>query len=86
MTLPGAVPSVGRMTGKRLFRWAWLLAIVAASMRPASAQAPVPFNGIQAIVNDRVISRDEVLGAAQRELTAAARTRSEEHTSELQSP
>jgi peptidyl-prolyl cis-trans isomerase SurA len=66
------------MIGKRLFRWAWLLAIVAASMRPASAQAPVPFNGIQAIVNDRVISRDEVLGAAQRELTAAARTATSE--------
>ena len=66
------------MTGKRLYRWAWLLAMAMAWARPASAQAPVPFNGIQAIVNDRVISRDEVLGAAQRELAAAARTATSE--------
>ena len=67
------------MIGKRLYRWAWLAVaavgwIPASAPLPASAQVPVPFNGIQAIVNDTVISRDQVLGAAQRELATAGRT------------
>ncbi|NBP24985.1 MAG: hypothetical protein EBU81_10650, partial [Proteobacteria bacterium] len=67
------------MIGKRLYRAAWLLAVaVMGWVCPASAQVPVPFNGIQAIVNDTVISRDQVLGAAQRELATAGRTATSE--------
>jgi hypothetical protein len=71
------------MIGKRLYRWAWLAVaavglFAASALFPASAQIPVPFNGIQAIVNDTVISRDQVLGAAQRELAAAGRTATSE--------
>jgi peptidyl-prolyl cis-trans isomerase SurA len=83
LTRPNAVPSLIRMIGKHLYRWAWL-AVAAVGLFPASAlfrasaQVPVPFNGIQAIVNDTVISRDQVLGAAQRELAAAGRAATSE--------
>lgn len=81
------------MRGQRLCRQGvgrglgWMLGLAAALLAPlgllappdlARAQAPVPFNGIQAIVNDTVISRDQVLGAAQRELVAAGRTATSE--------
>ena len=78
LTLPDAVLSLVCMIGKRLYRWAWLLAVAAVGLFPASAQVPVPFNGIQAIINDTVISRDQVLGAAQSELAIAGRTATSE--------
>ena len=64
---------VGRVPGWMLGLALALLALTSGPDR-VRAQAPVPFNGIQAIVNDTVISRDQVLGAAQRELVAAGRT------------
>jgi len=78
LTLPDRVLSLVCMIGKRLYRWAWLLAVAAVGLFPASAQVPVPFNGIQAIINDTVISRDQVLGAAQSELAIAGRTATSE--------
>jgi len=78
LTLPDRVLSLVCMIGKRLYRWAWLLAVAAVGLFPASAQVPVPFNGIQAIINDTVISRDQVVGAAQSELAIAGRTATSE--------
>ena len=78
------------MRGERLCRrgggrdLGWMLGLALALLALAStpdrarAQAPVPFNGIQAIVNDTVISRDQVLGAAQRELVTAGCTATSE--------
>lgn len=63
------------MIRKRLCALAGVLVLAVGA---ASAQVPVPFNGIQAIVNDTVITRDQVLGTAQRELGAAARTATSE--------
>jgi len=68
---------VGRVPGWMLGLALALLALTSGPDR-VRAQAPVPFNGIQAIVNDTVISRDQVLGAAQRELVAAGRTATSE--------
>jgi len=75
LTLRTAVPSLAIMIRKRLCALAGILILAVGA---ASAQVPVPFNGIQAIVNDTVITRDQVLGTAQRELAAAARTSSGE--------
>ncbi len=63
------------MIWKRVSLAASILATVAGVLR---AQVPIPFNGIQAIVNDTVITRDHVLGMAQRELVAAGRTATSE--------
>jgi len=71
LTLPEAVPRLVSMIRNRLWVLAAAIGLAAASVR---GQVPVPFNGIQAIVNDTVITRDHVLGSAQRELAAAART------------